>query len=61
MNDSPFVGRESELETLTNTVTGEDPESLIPVVGTTGSVSRHSSLNLSTGVAIETIGSYTII
>jgi Archaeal ATPase. len=36
MNDSPFVGRESELETLTNTVTGEDPESLIPVVGTTG-------------------------
>lgn len=36
MNDSPFVGRESELETLIDTVTGNDTESLIPVVGTTG-------------------------
>ncbi len=36
MDNSPFVGREDDLETLTDTITGDDRESLISVVGTTG-------------------------
>lgn len=36
MNDSPFVGREDELETLTDAVAGDASASLIPIVGPTG-------------------------
>lgn len=36
MSGSPFVGREDELEKLTNAVSDDDTASLIPVVGATG-------------------------